>query len=67
MQALEFWKTVIVDRSNFLESLIAALASHQIRYSVIGGQGVNAYSSLSSVSTSISLYPSTISKESNRC
>ena len=43
MQAIEFWKAVIVDRSNFLESLIALLTSRNIRYSVIGGQGVNAY------------------------
>ena len=43
MQALAFWKAVAMDKSNFLESLIALLAEHQIRYCVIGGQGVNAY------------------------
>ena len=43
MQALTFWKTVAVDQSNFLESLIGLLAEHRIRYCVIGGQGVNAY------------------------
>jgi hypothetical protein len=43
MQALAFWKAVAVDKSNFLESLIGLLAEHQIRYCVIGGQGVNAY------------------------
>jgi hypothetical protein len=43
MQALAFWKAVAMDRSNFLEGLIALLAEHQIRYCVIGGQGVNAY------------------------
>ncbi|MBI3698362.1 MAG: nucleotidyl transferase AbiEii/AbiGii toxin family protein [Acidobacteria bacterium] len=43
MRALEFWKAISVDRANFLESLIALLAENQIRYCVIGGQGVNAY------------------------
>lgn len=43
MQALTFWKTVTVDQSNFLESLIGLLAEHRVRYCVIGGQGVNAY------------------------
>ncbi len=43
MQALAFWKAVAHDQSNFLESLIALLEEHQIRYCVIGGQGVNAY------------------------
>ena len=32
-----------MDRANFLEGLIALLQEHQIRYCVIGGQGVNAY------------------------
>ncbi len=43
MQALAFWKAVAMDKSNFLESLIALLGDQQIRYCVIGGQGVNAY------------------------
>ena len=43
MQALAFWKAVAMDKSNFLESLTGLLAEHQIRYCVIGGQGVNAY------------------------
>jgi hypothetical protein len=43
MRATAFWKTVTVDHSNFLESLIALLQEHGIRYCVIGGQGVNAY------------------------
>src|SRR5438128_6999340 len=43
MQALEVWKTVTMDRSNFLDNLIALLSEHAIRYRVIGGQGVNAY------------------------
>jgi hypothetical protein len=43
MQALAFWKAVAMDRSNFLEAMLGMLAEHQIRYCVIGGQGVNAY------------------------
>lgn len=43
MQALTFWKTIIMDQSNFLEQFIAALEGNQIRYCVIGGQGINAY------------------------
>ena len=37
MQALAFWKAVAMDRSNFLESLIALLNERQVRYCVIGG------------------------------
>ena len=43
MRALEFWKTVTVDKANLLERLIALLNEHGIRYCVIGGQAVNAY------------------------
>ncbi len=43
MQALTFWKTITVDKSNLLERLIALFSEHDIRYCVIGGQGVNAY------------------------
>ena len=43
MQALEVWKAVTMDKSNFLDNLIALLSERQIRYCVIGGQGVNAY------------------------
>jgi hypothetical protein len=43
MQELAFWKAVIVDESNFLETFLALLAKNGIRYCVIGGQGVNAY------------------------
>jgi hypothetical protein len=43
MRAAAFWKTVTLDHSNFLESLIALFKDHGIRYCVIGGQGVNAY------------------------
>ena len=43
MKAAEFWKAVTVDRSNLLERVLDLLREHQIRYCVIGGQGVNAY------------------------
>src|SRR5437879_5376973 len=43
MQALAFWKAVAMDQANFLENLSGLLHEHQIRYCVIGGQGVNAY------------------------
>lgn len=43
MQALVFWKTIIVDRSNFLDKLVALLNECKVRYCVIGGQAVNAY------------------------
>ena len=43
MQALEFWKTVTMDRANLLESLIQLLSEQKVKYCVIGGQAVNAY------------------------
>jgi hypothetical protein len=43
MRAIEFWKTVTVDRSDFLERLLALLTEHGFRYCVVGGQAVNAY------------------------
>jgi Nucleotidyl transferase AbiEii toxin, Type IV TA system len=43
MRALEFWKTITMDQTNFLERLIAVLDQHGIRYCVVGGQAVNAY------------------------
>jgi hypothetical protein len=43
MQALTFWKTIAMDRSNLLESLIELLKTHNVRFCVIGGQAVNAY------------------------
>jgi hypothetical protein len=43
MRALNFWKTITKDQENLLESLIALLEEQEIRYCVIGGQGVNAY------------------------
>jgi len=43
MQALVFWKTVIMDQVNFLDRVIGLLSEHNIQYCVIGGQAVNAY------------------------
>lgn len=43
MRAFDFWKTVAVDRVNFLESLITLLSENRIRFCVVGGQAVNAY------------------------
>lgn len=43
MRALAFWKAVIQDRSDFLETLISTLEESGIRYCVIGGAAVNAY------------------------
>jgi hypothetical protein len=43
MQALTFWKTITMDHSNLLESLIATLNEHGVRFCAIGGQAVNAY------------------------
>jgi hypothetical protein len=43
MQALTFWKTVVMDHSNLLENLIELLKEHEVRFCVIGGQAVNAY------------------------
>jgi hypothetical protein len=43
MRARTFWKTVVADRTDFLEELIGRLESHAVSYCVVGGQGVNAY------------------------
>jgi predicted nucleotidyltransferase len=43
MQALAFWKKVTMDHSNLLENLIELLRKHEVRFCVIGGQAVNAY------------------------
>src|SRR5205809_3667997 len=43
MRALQFWKAVTMDRSDFLERLLEALATAKIGYCVIGGAAVNAY------------------------
>ncbi|MBF8275881.1 MAG: uncharacterized protein HW390_954 [Candidatus Brocadiaceae bacterium] len=43
MQALTFLKVITMDKANRLETFLAMLEKHQIRFCVIGGQGVNAY------------------------
>jgi hypothetical protein len=43
MKATTFWKTVVNDRSDFLDRVLALLEENAIRYCVIGGQAVNAY------------------------
>jgi hypothetical protein len=43
MQALTFWKTVTMDKTNLLEMLVNLLEEHKIDYCVIEGQAVNAY------------------------
>ena len=43
MRARAFWKTVTLDRADFLDRLIALLTEHDIRFCVVGGQAVNAY------------------------
>ncbi len=45
MKARTFWKIVVADRSDFLERFLSVFADGGIRYAVIGGQGVNAYTS----------------------
>lgn len=43
MLARDYWKAVIVDRSDLLDRFLALLRSNGIRFCIIGGQGVNAY------------------------
>ena len=43
MRAQSFWKTVTMDDSDLLHSLISLLDENTVRYCVIGGQAVNAY------------------------
>ena len=43
MRARAFWKSVTVDRVDFLDRLITLLTDHRIRYCVVDGQAVNAY------------------------
>ncbi len=43
MQALAFWKTVTVDRSNLLEQFLSLLQRLHVDFCLIGGQAVNAY------------------------
>lgn len=43
MRALQFWKAVTMDRSDFLDRVLAVLDENGIRFCAIGGVGVNAY------------------------
>jgi hypothetical protein len=43
VRAQRFWKTVTMDDSDLLQSLISLLDENRVRYCVIGGQAVNAY------------------------
>ena len=43
MLARDYWKTVTVDRSDFLDQFVALLRDAAARYCVVGGQAVNAY------------------------
>jgi hypothetical protein len=43
MQALRFWKAVVLDETDMLESLVRLLEQEGVTYCVIGGQAVNAY------------------------
>ncbi len=43
MLAAEFWKTVTSDQTDFLDRLLRGLAEREVRFCVLGGQGVNAY------------------------
>jgi hypothetical protein len=43
MKARTFWKTVVADKSDFLDRIVSFLKENDIRYCVIGGQAVNAY------------------------
>ena len=43
MTALEFWKRVVDDKSEFLERLVGLLAEYEIRYCIIDGVAANAY------------------------
>ena len=43
MKSSTYWKAVLVDRDNFLERVLEFLKTSGVRYCVIGGTGVNAY------------------------
>src|SRR5262245_43911573 len=44
MRALQFWKAVTMDRSDFLERILAVVEENGIRYCAVGGVAANAYS-----------------------
>ena len=43
MKSSAYWKAVLVDRNNVLESFLGLLKSPGVRYCLIGDTGVNAY------------------------
>jgi len=43
MHSSAYWKAVLVDRENFLERVLELLRTSGVRYCVVGGTGVNAY------------------------
>jgi Nucleotidyl transferase AbiEii toxin, Type IV TA system len=43
MLAAEFWRTIVSDESGALAKLLGWLEKAQIKFCVIGGQGINAY------------------------
>src|SRR3989304_1436676 len=43
MRAQAFWRVVVADQTDFLSRVIELLTEQEIRYCVLGGQGVNAY------------------------
>ena len=44
MSSLRFWQAVVQDKSDFLPRVMSMLEESGVRYCVIGGFGVNAYS-----------------------
>jgi hypothetical protein len=43
VKASAFWKTIVADRSDFLERILQLLEENSIRFCLIGSQAVNAY------------------------
>jgi hypothetical protein len=43
VRARDYWRTVTVDRVDFLDQFVAVLRDADVRYCVVGGQAVNAY------------------------
>lgn len=43
MKSSTYWKAVLVDREDFLDRVLEFLRASGVRYCVVGGTGVNAY------------------------
>ncbi len=43
MRSSTFWKAVLVDRDNLLDSFLGVLRDSGVRYCLIGGAGINSY------------------------